>query len=287
MNSLRVMSADPLADLTDEDVLRLQESVPPTPAGQLEPWWEDFKYDLYDWDDPEFIRKNKGRLAYMPIRLTQGYFMMVHPSRYKEMTQFPDGKQMSWHAHVRYQDGRIVGVYALRKGRLDYDEVTSVLAHRQLLGIVNDSSSIVGEHINRRGLDNRCLKGEMGKENPINLLVTGKDENGHNAVRARKDDLPPGVERTGTLGNYRYNGKVCVRRGKTKVVTIRSRKWKTPEPAARWYQNYLKRKCKRTMWARRPETVNMPFFPPLKPEYRKVFVQTEKAGPALELVETF
>lgn len=275
----RSFSADSLADITDDDLRLLQEPSAPLPVQQLNPWWEDFQYDLYDWDDPEFIRRNKGRLAYMPIRLTQGYFMMVHPSCHEGMTKYPDGMPMSWYAHVRRREGEIVGVYAMRKGRSGFDNMDCVLAHRQLLGIVDDSPTVVGEHLNRCGLDNRFEKdGE-----PINLIVAGRDENGQNTVRSRRDGLPTGVVRTGKEGNYRYHGQVCVRHSKTKVVTIRSEKWDEPGLAAKWYENYLEEKWKRTMWAHRPDSVNPPFFPRRKVMARKTRLQAQ----AEELAATF
>ncbi len=261
----RFSSADSLADISDEDLRLLQEPSAPLPAQQLDPWWEEFQYDLYDWDDPEFIAKNIGMLAYMPIRLTQGYFMMVHPSRYKEMTEHPDGLPMSWYAHVRRREGEIVGVYAMRKGRAGFDNMDCVLAHRQLLSIVDDSPTVVGEHLNRCGLDNRCQK----EGDPVNLIIAGRDENGQNTVRFRADGLPTGVVRTGKEGNYRYHGQVCVRHSKTKVVTLRSEKWSEPGPAAKWYTDYLEQKWKRTMWAHRPDSVNPPFFPRRKTKARK------------------
>lgn len=281
MQTFRPWSADPLAELTDEDILELQKLEVQPPTEEPAPWWEKFQYDLYDWNDPEFKEKNVGPFAYLPIRLTQGYFMMVSPDRYEEMTRFRDGVPMVWNVDIRTKDDQITGVYAKRTGRVRFESVTKVLAHRYLLDIVDDPPSIVGDHINGYGLDNRCRK---GKAAPVNLISVGRHENMHNTIRFNRQGLPPGVERTGTGDACRYNGKVCVRRSKTKVVTIRSKmKWKTPEPAAVWYQNHLKRKCKRTMWAHRPETVNFPIFPPLKPEYRKVEVHVQ----TFELEETF
>jgi hypothetical protein len=254
---------DILGELSEADVLALRIPSEKIAASAPNPWWEKFQYTLYDWSDPDFVARNKGKFGYLPIRLSQGYFMMVSQDRYEEMTWYPDGKPMSWHAHVKYNErGEIVGVYARRRGRVGFDDNVYVLAHRQLLGILDKPSS-VGDHVNGLGLDNRCRKRSV-----VNLCAVSHGVNGHNTTRLREDDLPQGVERTGLPGNYRYNGKVCKRYGK-KVVTIRSRKWKTPEPAARWYQNYLKRTHKRTMWAHKPESVNYPFFPPTKAEGRK------------------
>jgi len=216
-------------------------------------WWIDFEYDRYDWNDPTFKKKNRGHESYRPIKLTQGYFMMVPVKAYRQMTTYPDGSPKKWHAivHLYAETGEIESVYAKRHGREIYDEPRSVYAHRELLGIVQELG-VVGDHVNGKGLDNRF----------INLKRVGSDVNNHNTTRPRADGLPIGVERTGKPGNYRYNGKVCARRSRKKVITIRSRKWKTPEPAAAWYQNYLKRKHKRTEWAHNPGSVFEPFFPP-------------------------
>ena len=281
----RFRSADPLADITEEELLELQKPVPQAPTTRLNPWWERFQYDLYDWDDPEFKKKNVGPLAYVPVRLTQGYFMMVSLSRLEEMSYFPDGREMSWFVDIRYKDGEITSVYAKRRGRVGYDSLGGVLAHRQLLGIVDCPPSIVGDHLNGRGLDNRSLKGKR----PINLIVAGRDINNHNTTRFNMHGLPTGVVRIGKEGNYRYYGKVCIRHSSTKVVTIRSKmRWKAPERAGEWYQNYLKRMHGRVMWASKPDSVYQPFFPRLKPEHRYKFGPTLVEGaPTLELEATF
>lgn len=281
----RFRSADLLADLTDDDVRRLQEPTLPTPVQELDPWWETFQYDLYDWDDPEFKERNVGPLAYIPIRLTQGYFMMISPDRLEEVARFSDGRKKSWFIDIRYKDGEITGVYARRRGRVGFDDGPGVLAHRELLNIVG-LPAIVGDHANGCGLDNRSRKGKKGL---VNLIPVGRDVNNHNTSRINKHGLPTGVVRIGSAGDYRYYGKVCVRMNKTKVVTIRSKmRWKTPERAGRWYHNYLKRMHARTMWASRPETVHQPFFPPLKPEHRYKFgPQLVKDAPSVELEATF
>lgn len=286
MDLRRYQSADPLADIDDEDLFTSEpvKIIPP----KREEWWLKFQYHLYDWNDPEFKRKNRGKYAYMPIRLTQGYFMMVSPSRYEEMTTYPDGSPKTWMAKVDTSGGEIIGVYALRRAqvRLGEKPESHIRAHRELLKIV-DHPSLVGDHINGWGLDNRSLP-----RTRLNLDAIKQGPNVSNAVRFSKFGLPPGVERTGKPGNYRYNGKVCIRLSRKKVVTLRSRKWKTAKPAAAWYQNYLKRTHKRSAWAHNPKSVNFPIFPPLKPEYQakaspKIFVPQPTSVVADNLAATF
>ncbi len=260
-------SADPLAEFSD-DPLSL-EPVREAVVLKRDEWWLKFQYHLYDWEDPEFKKLNRGKFAYLPIKLTQGYFMMVSPSRYEEMTNFPDGATKTWCAHVRCpnRDGEITGVYAVRRGHKLRGEATSILAHRELLRIL-DQPSLEGDHMNGWGLDNRSLP-----RTRVNLDAVKHGPNISNTARSSQFGLPPGVERTGKPGNYRYNGKVCMRLSRKKVVTIRSRKWKTAEPAAAWYRNYLKRTHKRSAWAHNPKSVNFPIFPPVKPEYRVLIVE--------------
>lgn len=271
MGFLRIPSADPLADLDDEDVQLLQEPVEIPPCVRNE-WWEKFQYDLYDWDDPEFKRKNRGPGAYVPILLTQGYFMMVSPRSYAKITTHPDGSAKRWWADVRThpETGEVISVKARRSGNRKFGEPRTILSHRELLGIINDPL-IIGDHINGWGLDNR---GDV--HGPVNLVRTDSRVNGHNAVREREDNLPTGVEARGKKDNLVYGGKVCIRVSTTKVITIRSkRRWKNPLRAATWYQNYLKRAHKRTAWAHNPKSVNFPIFPPLKQQERTAFPHTQ------------
>jgi hypothetical protein len=54
--------------------------------------------------------------------------------------------------------------------------------------------------------------------------------------------------------------------------SIRSkRSWLTPEPAARWYRNQLKKLCGNLAWAHQPHSVDYPVLPPRvesEPEHR-------------------
>jgi len=226
-------------------------------------WLELFRnLDEYDWNDPTFKKLNKGKFAFRPIPLTKGYFMIVAPRNYRRMTLFPDGKKKKWHARERLDEkNNLVSVYACRRGR--GDEPKDVYAHRELRGCI--FSSVPVDHVNGYGLDNRMEP---------NLRVTNRNgENNHNAVRQRTVHLglPPGVERCGPKDTL-YRGIRSIRLGPKKVLTIRSKRmWKTPEPAARWYQNQLKKLHNRVNWAHSPTTVNFPKFPPRmeqEPEYR-------------------
>ena len=243
----------------------------------------DFLYDLYDWNDPEFLEKNTGPYAIYPILLTKGYFMIVSPSQYKSMTEFPDGTPKKWCASIRHDhEGNLIGGYAHRHGRKSLiegepDEPKTVSAHRELLGCLHAKNAVI-DHVNGIGLDNRAMK-----DHAINLKRTTHRGNGSNAQRTRSvhTDLLPGVERCG-VGNLLFQGVISRRLSKIEaqllgkiVDTKRSRPlmWETQEPAHEWYLEELKkRNGDRTEWARVSESVNWPILPPRwdsEPKIRK------------------
>lgn len=216
-------------------------------------WSEKFKYDQYDWNDPEFVRRNKGKGSYVPILLTQGYFMMVSRRDYKLATKYRDGTPKKWAVDIqRDPEGNVTRTYACRRGRAH--EPHKVYAHRELRGVLPLSGIV--DHKDGWGLDNRGA---------LNLCFTNFRENGSNGVRCGSGTgLPRGVVPVKTKRGVRYIGQRCKRFGK-KVVTVRSgRAWKTPGPAECWYKNQLKEIHKgRTDWAHNPTSVSWPHFPPL------------------------
>jgi len=222
-------------------------------------WSEKFKYDQYDWNDPEFVRKNHGLGSYVPILLTQGYFMMVCRRDYRLAAQYHDGKPKKWHAKVlRDPEGNVTGIYACRGGRRREGEPKSVYAHKELKGCILVSGIV--DHKNGWGLDNRAV---------VNLSRTTYGVNGSNTAfrkRTKNHGLPRGVElvRKGPKKGW-FRGIRAKRLGPHRVHVFRSKRvWPTPEPAARWYQNQLKRLYNgRKSWAHNPTTVNFPIFPPL------------------------
>lgn len=229
--------------------------------GFVKPPYSQFKFDSYNWNDPAFLQANLGQFAYRVIPLTQGYFMIVSPHDYERMIKFADGSPKKWCVCIRTspETGAIIKIYAKRRGR--GNEPKNVYAHREVIDCIEDPRVV--DHMNGLGLDNR----RGTQKNPVNLRYTGRGENGHNTVRERSKHiaLPRGVELRGKnkIGLQRYGGMFCKRIGK-KVRTIRSKKrWLTPEPAARWYQNRMKNlHQRRTAWAHSPESVCYPIFPP-------------------------
>lgn len=255
---------DPLVDMTDEDLRRLH-----TPELQLVEapntdilWWQRFKdMDRYDWNDPGFLKRNKGKHAFLPIPLTQGFFMIVPKRAYRKMTKCSDGSPKKWCVKIDRdkKDGSILKVYAMRRGRKE--EPRSVYAHRELLDVLLEGSGDV-DHINGWSLDNRG-----DSKHSVNLDYVSTSLNGSNALRARTVNigLPRGVQQRGKnkKGQLLYRGIRAKRLGKNRVLVVRSKRtWLSPEPAARWYQNQLKKIHKRTNWAHAPLTVNYPVFPP-------------------------
>ena len=234
--------------------------------------FDQFKYSFdgrsYNWSDREFLKKNRGQFAGVPVPLTKGYFMLVSPRNYKRMTQFPDRYKKKWHVLIgRDKEGNILYMYARRRGRKAYGEPKTVYAHRELLGRLMDGFGD-GDHINGLGLDNRL--GTPDK--PVNLKLVSHRENGSNQAceRTRHPELLRGVEKRGknSCGVQLYGGVRTVRVYGSRFKKIRSRRrWSSQAHAARWYQNQLKKLYKnRTTWAHDSNTVHYPIFPPLKKE---------------------
>ena len=227
-----------------------------------EHWSEKFRnMDKYDWNDPKWLAQNKGKYAFLPIPLTQDYFMIVSPKDYKRMTTYPDGRPKKWYASVkRDKEGNLVGLYGGRSGR--GDEPAYVGAHRELLHCLDAKGPV--DHVNQWGLDNRAGTSRC----PVNLILESVAVNMYNAVRYRwvHIGLLRGVEKRGVNkeGKQRYGGVRARRLGKNKVKTYRSKRtWLKEWFAHRWYLNQIKRLSGgRTSWAHRPETVHFPKFPP-------------------------
>lgn len=234
-----------------------EEPVMLPPPQPLDPWWEKFRYDLYDWNDPEFKLQNQGESAYKPVLLSQGFFMMVSSEHYEEMTLYPNGKPKVWSVKLgRDEESNITYAYACRRGK--GEEPAVVYAHREILRILFNKKKD-GDHINGWGLDNRGVP---------NLRAVSSRINQSNTVRRRKVHfgLPAGVELRGKdeQGRQLYGGTRRVRVSKTKVTAIRSKEqWTDPRRAAEWYQDELKRIFKCAEWAHNPPTLNWPLFPPL------------------------
>jgi len=254
---------DELADESNEWSFHLED----------EEWWEHFRYEYYDWDAPAFLRKNRGPCAYRVIQLTQGFFCIVSKHHYRKMTRYSDGTPKKWYAKIdRDRDGNIVAVYARRSGRSALGEPAYVYMHREIMDVLD--LKVVVDHVNGFGLD---CRGDPDPARSVNLVCVDTGENVANSVRPKKTDLPAGVEYRGRnrKGEKRYGGKICIRHSRKKVTTIRSRRtWLSPQPAARWYLNRLRRRYGRVNWASFKHTVNYPIFPP-----RKHHVDTEEDIP--------
>lgn len=249
---------DGFAHISDAELRLLQadQHIKLPQAPEPVEWWENYHYDNYDWDDRQWLRRNRGPLAWRPIPLSQGYFMAVLATNYKHMTQYPDGRPKRWIVKIDRNplDGSIRAVYARRKGRKKYGEPTWVFAHRELLNVL-EFPQIVGDHINGEGLDNRGTA-----RRAVNLAKATKSQNGHNTFRSRPvhGGLPAGVEKRGkdSKGRQLYGGKVCVRLSRSKVKTIRSKDtWLKPSAAAKWYTDYLKRLHNRSRWVHKVSCV--------------------------------
>jgi hypothetical protein len=242
-----------------------QEGPPIVIAPRELPWWERFKdMDRYDWNDPGFLKRNRGKDAFLPIPLSHAFFMIVPKWKYKRMLKYPDGKAKKWAAKIDYNKdtGEIVKVYGRRCGRVKYDEPHDVYASREIMGVLYGRGDV--DHVNGWSLDNRC----RDKKGGFNLDYVSTRRNGSNCMQTRRVNtgLKRGVEPKGfnPEGKPRYGGIYAIRLGKNRVKTVRTKKrWLTQEPAHRWYLNQLKRRYGRTSWAFIPTSVTYPVFPPL------------------------
>jgi hypothetical protein len=261
MHDLRIIAADEFPESF------VEPPYVPRDQREEESWLQMFHdpdRDKYDWNDPEFLKRNEGPYGFLPVYLTQGFFMIVLRKDFERITTYPDGRKKKWRVRLdRDKEGYVCKAYAMRDGRKNEDEPDSVYAHRELLGCLFAPGDV--DHINGWSLDNR---GEVNKKKPINLCLVTTRTNSHNVLRGRTIHLGlqfSGVEKRGKnrKGKQRYGGKVCVRFGK-KVKTYRSKRtWLTEEPANRWYRNKLYEINEgRKMWAHAPSTVNFPVFPP-------------------------
>lgn len=274
---------------------RFEAGVVQTPAptghfladGSGEYWSEKFRdIEKYDWEDPAWKRQNKGCFSFLPIPLTQGYFMIVSRRDFRRMTTFPDGSRKRWYANVQRDDrGNILKVYAVRRGR--DNEPRAVLAHRELLRCLHEKGEV--DHVNSWSLDNRGNPGQI-----VNLILGPRSLNVINSVVFRRVNpgLLSGVEHRGFSkeGKQRYGGIRSVRirpSGKGSVKTFRSKKrWLTQGPAHRWYLNQLKKlSAGRTTWAHSLETVarQFPVFPPLIDREPEIIVSRRQAKIEREL----
>lgn len=248
---------DPFGDVADfsQETARRPHTTPPWH------WYEQYHgIEKYDWEDPRWRHRNSGTEACRPVPLTKGFFMVVSPQDYDRMTYYKDGMPKRWHAHVqRDETGKVTKVYAVRRGR--NGEKKSIFAHRELRGVEGASRSVIVDHVNGISLDNRRS----------NLYCTDTRGNNHNTLRKRTvhHELPKGVERLKRRshdGQPLYCGIRAVRlapSGKGSVKTFRSRAYKDIENAVKWYENQVKKICrKRTGWAHNPESVSYPKLPP-------------------------
>lgn len=269
---------DPLAILTDDDLRLFQQPVEIKPYVRDE-WWERFKdMDRYDWDDPTFLKRNVGKNAFLPIPLSQGYFMLVPKSKYRSMSVHKDGSPKKWHAKIdRDQEGNVFKVYGRRSGR--GDEPRTVFSHREITSTVH--SACIVDHCNGWGLDNRLYN-----LRPVN---SQRENMSNNTVRRRVNhELPRGVETRSVNkdGKPQYRGIRARRLKSGRVQIVRSKRtWLSPEPAHRWYQNQLKKIYRRVNWAHTPMSVSYPTLPPLKQQECTTFPRT-RALKVLENIAT-
>lgn len=243
--NLRAIPADLLAETTEDDLVRAREPslAPPT---EVE-WWRLFEYKIYDWDDPEFKKKNRGKYAYVPIMLTQDYFGMASP---RDAKKFLDS---TWHANVQKLRGtdQIVRVYA-RRCKPKHRNVF-VYMH---IDVAKSGSLAFVDHVNGYGLDNR---------RPNLKTTKSQSENMANQVgkRTKHFGLPQGTYRTKS-GKFQARLNYTIR-GKQYE---KNKNFATMEAAVAWREKERKKLYKRSAWADTPKSVNYPIFPPLKPEYQ-------------------
>lgn len=82
------------------------------------------------------------------IQLTKGYSVMVDDEDYEQLSKF------KWHIHKPK-----IGLYAIRTvPKTDFKGKTSILMHRQIMGVV-DNKSVLVDHKDRNGLN--CQKDNL------------------------------------------------------------------------------------------------------------------------------
>jgi hypothetical protein len=256
----------------DEEGWNEQDVVTPdfSRAEVEEDWHLRFKESLYDWNDTTWNRQKRGKEACARIVLYKqrpnskkrgdlirsGYVALVSPSDFERLSWHADGTPKRWTVQFNREPktGRASKVYARRSGR--GEEPHSVYLHREVLGCL--LTRFVVDHVNGWGLDNRRA----------NLRSGSQSQNMANTRRARTKNtgLPVGVEIRKREGGIRYGGIRAQRtRGRKTAKIFRSKRtWKTPEAAARWYENQIKRRHGIRPWARHPKTLTFPRFPPEK-----------------------
>ncbi|HEY6022532.1 MAG TPA: hypothetical protein VIY48_22510 [Candidatus Paceibacterota bacterium] len=228
MNFHKVPSADPLADITDDDLRRTNDSELPLVGVHQEPPFARFWYDDYDWE--EFHAPGQ-----VTIRLSQGFFAFIG----EEDADLLEERKVSAHIDYDPRTGEIIKV----RGRLKH-EGRMVLLHRFL---TKAGPGVIVEHVNHVPLDCRRIK---------NLWNTSSSENNSNTLRERvaNPGLLRGVE---PFGN-RYCGAIQFAGTK-----YRSPPFSNPEEAHKWYLAQYKEKYGRDQNAKRPDPT-LPVFPPRK-----------------------
>lgn len=247
----------------------------------LDPWWLDFVYEDYDWNDPQWRRQNKGKYAWLPVLMKNGMFFMVTPSQYKRMSFHSVDDPKLWGAKIDRdpETGNITGVYARRYGRADEPHGNRlVYAHREVMRAIAWYGKV--DHANKYGLDCRGTTKTV-----VNLRRVSGRLNNSNTSRYKADGLPPGVYRRGkgSRGQQMYGGQYSIRLSTNKVKTIRSRKWSDPERARKWYLNQLKRRFKTKMWVHDSTTVHYPVFPKRKVKTREINLAATRGNHAPSL----
>ena len=272
--------------LADDGLLFLEEPIIEVSLSSAPHWVEKF-YDMnkYDWNDPDFVRQNRGDNAFLPVPLTQGFFMIVPKRMHTRLTKYPDGTPKKWTVKIdlNKQTGKIIKVYGRRQGR--GDEPETVYISREIMGVMHGRGDV--DHVNGRSLDNR-----LSSEG--NLAYISVRQNMSKAFRTRKvnHDLQRGVELRGKnrRGEQMYGGTLRIRRG-AKVKAVRSKvRWASQERAHTWYLNQLKKRFKRVNWAFNSVSVTYPTFPPLMESERdlpKISAHHHIDNSIADLVATF
>jgi len=239
----------------------------------IDPWWDDYIYNLYDWGDPKWRKQNRGKFAWLPVVMNNGMFFMVSPSQYKRMMFHGKNDPKSWCAKIDRdpKTGKVTGIYARRCGRKDEPRI--VYAHREAMRALAWLGKV--DHGNRRGLDCRGSTRVL-----VNLRRVSSRLNASNSLRQKADGLPSGVHKRGkgAKGQQLYGGQYCVRVSTNKVRTIRSRKWSSIERAKQWYLNQLNRRFNTKMWVHDVTSLNYPTFPPRRVKRIEIDLAPKQRG---------